>query len=208
MEHLATVFTITFVVFLAIVSPGPNFFLVASKALSKSRKAGVITSIGVGVGSFIYSILGFLGIAAIVSSSDTAYSVLRYLGGSYLIFLGLSMVFKKKKNDLAGSLKTEKSDDNFYRSFVTGLTTNLSNPKAMVIYVSVFSMSAEPVPLFYRALTCFLIFTISASWYSFVAVSFSNKRVLSFYNSKSRLISGFFASAIVAFGLKIILNGK
>ncbi|MCP3922676.1 MAG: LysE family transporter [Desulfobacterales bacterium] len=206
MEYLAPVFTISFVTLLAIMSPGPNFFLVVSSSLSKSRRNGVITSVGIGLGSFTYAVAGFLGIAAVLSSSETAFLILRIFGGAYLSYLGISMIFKNKSSDLTKTKKISK--EHWLKSFVTGLTTNLSNPKAMMFYISLFSMNAEPMPLFYRFLTCFLIFVISASWYSFVAVSFSHEKIKSFYNRRNRFISGFFGTAIVAFGLKIIFNGK
>ncbi len=206
MEYLVPVFTISFVTLLAIMSPGPNFFLVVSTSLSKSRKSGVITSVGVGLGSFAYAVAGFLGVAAIVSSSETGFLILRIFGGAYLFWLGISMIFKKSSSDVTET--RDISQEHWLKSFVTGLTTNLSNPKAMMFYISLFSMNAEPMPWFYRFLTCFLIFVISASWYSFVAVSFSHGKIKSFYNRRNRFISGFFGTAIVAFGLKIIFNGK
>lgn len=207
MEYMGAVFTISFVTLLVIMSPGPNFFLVVSTSLAKSRRSGVITSLGVGVGSLTYSIAGFLGVAAIVSSSQTAFLALRIFGGAYLIYLGFNMLKKRTTKDHSET-NVLKHNNGWIRSFTTGLATNLSNPKAMVFYISLFSVSSDPMPPFYKALTCFFIFIISASWYSFVALSFSHKKVRNFYERRNRAISGFFGAAIVAFGLKIIFNGK
>jgi RhtB (resistance to homoserine/threonine) family protein len=206
MDYMGTVFTISFVTLLVIMSPGPNFFLVVSTSLSKSRRSGIITSVGVGVGSLTYAIAGFLGIAAIVSSSEAGFIALRILGGSYLIYIGLSMLIKKSSKKLTRS--HGNMQEKWLKSFMTGLVTNLSNPKAMVFYISLFSVSSEPMPYFYKFLTCLFIFIISVSWYSFVAISFSNGKIQDFYRKRNRLVSGFFGSVIVAFGLKIIFNGK
>lgn len=72
-----------------IVTPGPAQALVISRTLSEGRLAGALTAVGLNVGTLFHSIGAALGLSALLASSALAFSVVKYLGAAYLIYLGL-----------------------------------------------------------------------------------------------------------------------
>ena len=80
--------SISLLIMLAAVSPGPDFAVVTKNSLLYSRKAGLFTALGVSVSLLIHAVYCILGLAIIISQSLLAFSVIKYLGAAYLIYIG------------------------------------------------------------------------------------------------------------------------
>ncbi|WP_077216996.1 LysE family transporter [Piscirickettsia litoralis] len=88
-------YTIALIALLAAVSPGPDFVIVAKNALLYDRRSGVMTSVGAGV--LVHSFYCVLGLAVVISQSLLLFSLIKYLGAAYLIYLGVKSLFSEKK---------------------------------------------------------------------------------------------------------------
>ncbi|MGB2129963.1 MAG: LysE family transporter, partial [Marinobacterium sp.] len=80
--------TVTLVHLLAAASPGPDFVMVSQQSLLKGRRAGLLCSLGIALGLSVHILYSSLGMAALVSQSTLALSLLKYLAAGYLIWLG------------------------------------------------------------------------------------------------------------------------
>ena len=76
------------------VTPGPNMLYVTTRSLGQGRKAGVVSAIGIGVGNLVHTLAAALGLSALLMSSAIAYSVVKYVGAAYLIYLGVRMILR------------------------------------------------------------------------------------------------------------------
>lgn len=82
-----TLFLIT--AFVILVTPGPAVLYIIARSVDQGRLAGVVSTLGVGFGTMFHAAAAALGISALLVTSATAFSVLKYLGAAYLIYLGI-----------------------------------------------------------------------------------------------------------------------
>src|SRR3954447_1783680 len=75
-----------------IVTPGPDTALTIRNTLVGGRRAGVATAVGVATGQAVWTVAASAGVAALLVASETAFSVVKYAGAAYLVYLGLSAV--------------------------------------------------------------------------------------------------------------------
>ena len=90
MDTLASLFAVAIVSLLAAVSPGPDFFVVLRNSLSYSRKAGLLTALGVSLALTVHLFYTLVGIGVLIAESPFLYSLLKYVGVGYLFYIGLS----------------------------------------------------------------------------------------------------------------------
>jgi len=86
------IFTFLSVFTFAIVSPGPNFILVTNTALGQSRRAGLLTALGVATGSGLFALAGLVGLLVLVHSIPYFALLTRFVGGGYLAWIGVEML--------------------------------------------------------------------------------------------------------------------
>ena len=131
MPEKAAFFTFLFAAFMLNIAPGPDMLYVIGRSVGQGRKAGIVSSLGVFVGCWVHVLAAAFGIAALLRSSPLAFSVVRYAGAAYLIYLGIKML--AQKTDLSSQqLKTERLGVIFRQ----GAITNMLNPKVAIFFLA------------------------------------------------------------------------
>jgi threonine/homoserine/homoserine lactone efflux protein len=155
------------------MSPGPSFVLVARTSIGSSRKDGLATAAGMGLGGTLFSVFGLFGVHAILASAPKTSLALRIAGASYLLWLAFQM-WRHANAPVQESYRVVVRTS-ARSAFVRGLVTQLSNPKAVVVYGSIFAalLPAE-LPWWASLSLPVLVFLIEAGWYSLVAVALSS----------------------------------
>jgi threonine/homoserine/homoserine lactone efflux protein len=116
-----------------VLTPGPNMLYLVSRSLTQGRRAGLISLIGTALGFLVYLMAATLGLTAIFTAVPTAYTVLRFAGAAYLLWLAWGVVRPGAAPVFAvRALPTHPPR----RLIGMGLLTNLLNPKVAVLYVS------------------------------------------------------------------------
>ena len=118
---------------LATISPGPDFAMVSRNALSLSRRAGMMTALGIGLGVLVHVSYTLLGIGVLIRESPGLLNILKLLGAAYLVWLGAQMLFKPRRSLGEPGAASPPSGPVAFRR---GLLTNLLNPKIGVFYVT------------------------------------------------------------------------
>lgn len=131
-------------------TPGPDIFLLIRNTLRSGMKIGFITMAGIFSGVAIIAGLMISGVGLIVSQSETGLMILQIAGGGYLLYLGLGSAWQARR--LVKSLPNSTQEPEVVRlktsPYLTGLFTNLTNPKVVVFFVAFFPQflgSAESV---------------------------------------------------------------
>ena len=101
---------ITSVHLLAAASPGPDFVLVSQQTLAKGRRTGLICSVGITLGLSIHIIYSVLGLATLIAHSQPLLTAIKWLGGSYLIYLGWQGIQAKAKKPLDSANLVDATD--------------------------------------------------------------------------------------------------
>ena len=97
MAYLGILLTISGALLLSLMSPGPNFIIVTSTAMTISRKGGVLIGLGLAAASCAWTLLAVGGLALIVTNGGWLYFAIKLVGAIYLIVLGVKMVFGARK---------------------------------------------------------------------------------------------------------------
>jgi len=183
--------------------PGPDTALVIRAAMRSGRTGAIKTAAGICSGLLVWGCLTAGGLTAFLTSFPTAYRVIAFLGGLYLLYLGWhSWKFARFENGVPAK--------NLGNSpYASGLITNLLNPKIAVFYLSVLPHFAPPGPfLFARALTLATIHAIFGMfWFTIVGV-FIERSLLSQGAVKLRMLLQRITAVLLAIlGLRILLGG-
>jgi threonine/homoserine/homoserine lactone efflux protein len=144
------------------------------------------------------------GLYTLLSAVGWLYAGLKIAGGVYLVYLA-SKMWRGATSPLIVEDGQIAQAGNVRKSFWTGLTTQLSNPKTAVAYGSIFAalLPQHPPVWCYFALPP-MIFTIEAGWYTIVAFCFSSRRPRQVYLRMKKWIDRVAATAIAALGLRLI----
>jgi threonine/homoserine/homoserine lactone efflux protein len=124
---------------LLVVAPGPDTFLVLRNSARGGRRAGLITAAGTVTGLLVWAAAAALGLAALVRASEIGYSVVRWCGAAYLILLGSQLLWRSRGGGDAEThlaVDPEPADRRRVTDYLTGIGTNLFNPKVGVFFVS------------------------------------------------------------------------
>ncbi len=207
MSFLPLLLTILGIHIAAVITPGPNFFISVKHGLTYSRPAGLLTTTGVATGTLIHVTLGFLGLSALVAQSIWLYTLLKYVGAIYLIYLGAkTLLTRHRPPDLAGLPAGSSHAIAPGHAYRTGLMTCMTNPKSFIYFFALFTTIITPdTPLTIKLLLLVLLPVVSWVWYSLVALSFSLPQFRQGYNRFYSWIETSFGLLLIGLGLKIAL---
>jgi threonine/homoserine/homoserine lactone efflux protein len=188
------------------ISPGPSFVLVARISIAHSRRDGLAAALAMGVGGVILGGLALLGLRTLLMHAGWLYLGLKVVGGVYLLYLGIRL-WRGANEPIAVADTGERASARPGRSFAIALATQLSNPKAAVIYGSIFAalLPAHPPLWMYLALPP-LILLVEAGWYLVVALAFSSARPRAAYLRSKRWVDRLAGSVMGALGVRLILD--
>ena len=149
---------------IALVSPGPDTAIIIRQVSLYGRSEGIKASFGIGVGIFLHCILAISGISVIILGNDLYKFILSFIGGLYILYLGIVIFYSKSQNNLHP--KDIKYSGN---SFIIGLITNIFNIKAFLFFVSLFSILVETLYGIYYLLFPIYFSITSTLWFIFIS---------------------------------------
>lgn len=114
--------------------PGPGTLAVVARTLTFGIRQGASTVVGIVAGDFVFITLALLGLAALSELLGSFFAFIKYLGAGYLIWLGISVALAQSSNSQVRPIR----EASHLASFSAGLLTTLSNPKAILFYLSFF----------------------------------------------------------------------
>jgi threonine/homoserine/homoserine lactone efflux protein len=121
--------------FVVIVIPGPSVLFVVGRALAGGRRVAVFSVLGNATGEYIQVVAIAFGIGALISQSVAVFTVLKLLGGCYLLYLGAKTFRERKSLAQALSLPDQAASDRV--SFAQGFTVGVTNPKTVVFLAAI-----------------------------------------------------------------------
>ncbi|MEO1289161.1 MAG: LysE family translocator [Chloroflexota bacterium] len=116
--------------FTLLVIPGPAVLYITARSIEQGRLAGIVSTLGIGVGAFVHVIAAALGISAILMSSALAFSIVKYLGAAYLIYLGVTTLMSKTQTHV----ETDFQPASLRKIFTQGIIVNVLNPKTALFF--------------------------------------------------------------------------
>ena len=205
MDKLSLLFSIVLIHGLAVMSPGPDFFLSLKNSLQYSRKTGIYTALGFALGILVHITYSMAGVALIISKSTALYATIRYAGAAYLIYLGFHAIMDKQKEVDLSLQKT--ADIGSVKAISQGFITNILNPKAtlffMSLYTYIFSAGINGISL-YVISAIFVLHTFL--WFCIVAYFFTQKKIQKMYYKRRKVLSYILGGFLIFIGIKILIS--
>ncbi|WP_027469467.1 leucine efflux protein LeuE [Deefgea rivuli] len=126
---------------LIILMPGPNSLFALTMASTRGRKAGFAAAAGIIVGDFILMLAATLGVASLMKANPIAFDVIRYLGATYLMYIGVRALLAKPQPDTPTNQPSENST---HKAFRSALGISLINVKAILFFMAFFPQFVNP----------------------------------------------------------------
>ncbi|WP_280586523.1 LysE family translocator [Halorubrum sp. Boch-26] len=119
-----------------IVSPGPDSIYTVTQSLSSGRAAGVAAAVGTATGVLVHAAAAVLGLSAILRTTAEAYTVMKYVGAAYLVYLGVQLLRDDETFEIEEPIGAE--DRSLVDSYRKAVTINVTNPQVAVFVLAFF----------------------------------------------------------------------
>lgn len=165
--------------FVALLSPGVDFFLILSNASKYGRSSGVVTSAGIATGNLVYIVLALFGIT-LIKENELVFASLKILGSLYLLYIGYMLLRVKKRELFSNQTEEKRGKKETIKYFSMGFLSAILNPKNSIFYLTMFTISIQNDTPFY-------VQSFYAAWMFFAVLFWDIFVVYLVTNSKSRI---------------------
>src|SRR5579864_777245 len=138
-SHDLALFATAAIVLLLI--PGPAVLYIVARSVDQGRLAGLASSTGIAVGTLVHVLAASLGLSALLVSSATAYSLVKYAGAAYLIYLGARRLFDRNEDDSAPLAAPPVS---LRRVYAQAVVVEALNPKSAIFFLAFLPQFVNP----------------------------------------------------------------
>ena len=187
-----------------IILPGPDTAIATKNTISSGKMGGVKTVFGTCTALLIHTLATVIGLSAIIVKSAFLFSIFKYGGAIYLIYLGIQAMRSMKKNDIPNDFITKNKYENipFFRQ---GFLTNLLNPKVAVFFLTFLPQFVNPNQ---NPMTQFMIMGITyliltALWFAFYILLLDRISIFMRKPTTQKYMQGFTGVILIGFGIKL-----
>lgn len=199
--------TVALVHLVALMSPGPDFFFVSQTAVSRSRGEAMMGVVGISLGIVIWAGVALMGLNLILQKMAWLHQIIMVGGGLYLCWMGWQLLKSARSKRDTTETEVPVVLPARGRTFLRGFLTNLSNPKAVIYFGSVFSLFVgDDVSAGARWGLFVLIVGETFVWFSVVACIFALPVMRRGYQRLSKWIDGLAGVLFTGFGIHLILS--
>lgn len=192
-----------------IILPGPDTAISTKNTVTVGKVGGFKTVLGTCCALLIHTSAAVLGLSAIIVKSALLFSIFKYVGAVYLIYLGVKTLWSLKKKEEAASLELNTKSKFINTScFKQGFLTNLLNPKVAVLFLTFLPQFVDPgnntfLPFLIMGTT----YTVMTALWSFLYVYLINQISAFMKKPKTQnIIEGITGTILIGFGIKLFLE--
>ena len=188
-----------------IISPGPDTIYTLTESLRHGRYAGAAAACGTATGVLVHTMAAVLGLAAILRTSALAYTVVKYLGAAYLVYLGVQTLRRDGEFEIRNNLS--EGTTSLRRSYRQAVTINVSNPKVGVFVFAFFpQFISQPASVSLQISILGVTYATLSVLYLLIVVAFASRvrHIIVGSETISRLIQYASGSVLIGFGLKLV----
>lgn len=200
--------TIAIAHLVAVASPGPDFAIVLKNSVSFGRRAGIITSIGVGLGILLHVAYSLAGIGLLIKTTPWLFTVFSYAAAAYLIWIGINAMRSApaaaSEHDAPLAMQQTISDK---KAFWTGFLTNGLNPKATLFFLSLFAVIVSvDTPMTIKAVYGIYLTIATGVWFCFLSYVLSSRKVRDFIGANSHWFDRVMGAILIALAIKLLTS--
>jgi RhtB (resistance to homoserine/threonine) family protein len=190
----------------AAVTPGADFACVVRESVAFGRRAGILAAIGVGSAIMVHVTYTVLGIGLVVAQSIIAFTIIKWVGAAYLVWLGVHSL--RAPPPAASTAEAARREPRpALRSLTIGAMTNLLNPKATLFMVSLFSTIVSPsTPLLVQFGYGISMVVVLAAWFTIVALFFTTDAMRAAFARAGRWFNRLTGVMLIGLGIRVALQ--
>lgn len=193
---------------LLIILPGPDTAIATKNTLTVGRTGGFKTILGTCCALLIHTLAAVVGLSAIIVKSAFLFSIFKYFGAVYLVYLGIKTLWALKQNKTTASDIPAESKYEGKSCFKQGFLTNLLNPKVAVFFLTflpqfVESGSQSFLPFLIMGITYMLL---TALWFLFYIYLLDQIRAFMKKPKTQSVIEGITGTVLIGFGIKLTME--
>ncbi len=125
-----------------LLTPGPAVLYIVTRSIDQGRRAGLVSVLGVHVGTLAHIFAAAAGLSALLAASATAFGVVKYLGAAYLIYVGVRRLLDRTRMIAA----TPGEPKRLRRAFLDGVIINVLNPKTALFFLAFLPQFVNRLP--------------------------------------------------------------
>jgi threonine efflux protein len=203
MDHAVILISVFAVFIPALLLPGPDFVAVVRSSMTHGTRAGLLTTLGVSTGLCLYATLSLLGLSAILVKYQWLTWTVRALGGAYLLYLGIKLLRARPQEiELDEAARPPGK-----RAILFGFLVTLTNPKAIVLFASVFATAVTASTPHWLMGTMIALVTLSSlAWYSCVSLFMSSGPVMRRFQRARHWIERAAGVCFIGLGGKVLAD--
>jgi len=123
-----------------LLTPGPAVLYVVARSVGQGRAAGLVSVLGIHLGTIVHITAAAVGLSALVLSSALAFAIVKYLGAAYLIWIGIRTLLANDPDPESPVVPVEP----LFRAFRDGFMVNLFNPKTAIFFLAFLPQFVDP----------------------------------------------------------------
>jgi threonine/homoserine/homoserine lactone efflux protein len=192
---------------IGVASPGPSVLAVMGTAMAQGRTRALALASGIVCGSLCWGLCAAFGLAALMERWSGTLAVVKTIGGLYLLWLAWQAARKVRR--AAGTPASTVVDEGYARMWTRGVAMHLTNPKAIVVWLSVVSLAlpagARQADALAFVLSCA---ALSASIFCCYALAFSTGAARRAYRAGERWVNAVLAGVFAYAGVRMLLSSQ
>jgi RhtB (resistance to homoserine/threonine) family protein len=185
--------------------PGPDMIYLLSRTIAQGKKAGFAAALGINLGGYFHLTAAILGISAIIATSAIAFTILKYCGAAYLIYIGFKAILSNSSSAIDSS--DNEAQLSIKSIFWQGFISDVLNPKVAIFFISLLPqfIQADNNNTFTQLIILGITVNIIALLINFVLVWFSHSvsSNLRQSNRVSKVLNNVMGTIFISLGLKL-----
>ena len=205
MDYLGVLGGVAGVFLLACLSPGPVWMIITSTSIAVSRRAGVLTGLGVACATLTWATVAMLGFGLLAHVAWLT-TVIKLTGAAYLIWIGVRIIAGARRPvPAAGSLSVRSHGG--WAALRRGYLASITNPKAAAFFGSIFVvMLPAQAPSWVYAAAVLLVAALSAGWHCGLAIVFSVAPIQASYRRAKARIDTAVGAVLITLGVRLAIS--
>lgn len=193
-----------------VILPGPDIAITTKNTVSGGRHGGFKTMLGIGCALLIHTTAAILGLSALILKSAMLFSVVKYIGAVYLLYIGVRTLWALRKKQIVFNevITAEENKQMGSSLFTQGFLTSLLNPKVALLFLTMFPQFIQTnnqsfIPFLIMGVT----YTALTILWSIVYIILINQMMTLMKKPKTQqVIEGVTGAILIAFGLKLFME--
>ncbi len=205
MDYVVALLGLAVVHLLAVASPGPSTVLVIQTAAVAGRRGGLLAALAMMVGALLWATAALFGLQALFARFEWLYLAFRIGGAIYLFYLAIQL-WRHARDPLPEIPVGLAIHMTGWQGFLRALLLQLSNPKIMVFFGSIFlSLLPQNLPAWMDATVLAVVAVNEFTWFALLAVVFSGGAARAFYRRAKLWLDRLMGGVLGLLGLRLVL---